>query len=113
MRDPNDLSSDQQKEPTSMAEYAIRFGENQKLSGYGIGNVYQHMPCPFCAAPGFLTFEILEVEKQMAAGATCKECKRGAKALFTRENGGVSFEIVQTDGPDQPGWLVPKMRRVS
>lgn len=100
-------------EPRSMEDYLARFQKNQKIDGFGIGNVHIGMPCPFCAAPGFLTYEILEVERVLARGATCKQCGRSSKALFSHKLGATLFEIVQTGGPDQPEWLTPKMRRLS
>lgn len=99
--------------PTSAQEYLARFSANQKITGHGIGNVYIHMPCPFCAAPEFIVYELLEVEEAMAKGAECRECGRAARAVFTRSPSSVSFEIMQTGGPDQPEWLTPKMRRMS
>lgn len=98
--------------PQSMGEFATRFAANEEITGYGIGNVYIHMPCPFCAAKDFIVYEMLTVEEALSKGARCKECKRSARGLFTRTAGGVSFEIVQEHGPDQPDWLVPKMRRL-
>lgn len=100
-------------EPKNAAEYLARFQHNQKIEGFGIGNVNIHMPCPFCAAPDFLVYELLQCEEPMAKGATCKECGRGAKALYTLFSRRQVLEIVQTGGPDAPEWLVPKMRRLS
>lgn len=98
-------------EPKDAKEYLDRFAQNQKIEGFGIGNIHIHMPCPFCAAPDFLVYELLDTETAMEKGGTCKECKRGAHAIVTSQKGGVQFEMVQTAGPDQPEWLVPKMRR--
>jgi hypothetical protein len=99
-------------EPLNALEYLKRFHENQKIDGYGIGNVHVHVPCPFCAAADFVVHEMLEVEVAMQKGAVCKECGRGARAVFERRPGMISFEFVQTVGPDQPEWLTPKMRRL-
>lgn len=98
--------------PNSVSEYNRRFALNHKIDGFGLIGVEQHYPCPFCAAPDFIVSKILETEIKLAEGATCRECKRGAKALFDRSLGGVRFEIVQTEGPEQPAWLEPKMRRL-
>lgn len=92
-------------------EYVAKFTANQKMTGHGLGNVHVHMPCPFCAEPDFVVYEVLEVQTKMAEGAVCKHCGRGAKAVFTRTPGGVSFEMVQTVGDEQPDYLIPKMRR--
>lgn len=98
-------------EPTNMDEYEKRLKLGEMVTGYGLDTAMT-VPCPFCAAPEWLKFNILEVEKGMAQGATCKECGRSARAIFDRGRSGVSFELVQTGGPDQPEWLEPKMRRV-
>lgn len=98
--------------PATKLEYLRRFAVNQRVEGYGIGNIYCHFPCPFCAAADFVIYELLQVEKALESGATCKECGRSAKAIFERHEGSVGFEIVQTGGADQPEWLIPKMRRI-
>jgi hypothetical protein len=98
-------------EPGNMDEYTARFHQNQRIEGYGLDTTMV-MPCPFCAAPDFMRWKILEVESAMHRGGTCKECGRSTKAIFQRSPSGVQFEIVQTGGPDQPEWLAPKMRRV-
>ena len=100
-------------EPQNAAEYIERFAQNQKIDGYGVGNIHIHMPCPFCAAPDFLVYELLDTESALEKGGSCQECKRAAHAEIVRQKGGVQFEMVQTAGPDQPEWLVPKMRRIS
>lgn len=92
-------------------EYDKKFYANQKISGQGIGNVFVHMPCPFCAEEDFVVYEVLQVEKALAKPIVCKHCQRGAKTVFTRDSSGVSFEIVQTSGEDPPDFL-PPMRRV-
>lgn len=99
--------------PTTMQEYLDRFKANELTSGYGILGVMQHMPCPFCAAAEFIVYRVLNVRDALARGATCNDCGRSAKALFTDSPpNGLSFEMVQTGGADQPEWLEPKMRRV-
>jgi hypothetical protein len=98
--------------PPTRAEYDRRFAANQRLEGYGIGNVTQHMPCPFCAAPDFMVHHILDVEEVMSLGATCQECGRSLKAIFTRSEGTVHFELVQTGGDDAPDYL-PVIRRLT
>ncbi len=99
-------------EPQNADEYLERFYANNRIWGYGIGNVHQSFPCPFCAAPDFMVFETLEVEETMLRGAVCRECGRGARALLTATSSGKSFELVQTGGPNQPVWLKPQMRRL-
>ena len=106
--------------PASYAEYMQRLAENSQISGRYLDTA-MHMPCPFCAAPDFLVYKIIETQQLLAKGAVCKECGRGAKVIFSQhvtpgpglyENPGCSFEFVQTCGPDQPEWLEAKMRRV-
>lgn len=98
--------------PQSKEEYEQRFAQNAHASGYGIQNVKQHMPCPFCASPEWLVAGLLELEATSSKETVCNECGRGARTIYHHEGrGDLSFEIVQTRGDDAPAWL-PKMRRV-
>jgi hypothetical protein len=99
-------------QPKDAQEYLERFAANQKIEGFGLGNVHMHMPCPFCAAPDFLVYELLEVERKLEEGAVCNECGRGMKGLVNHFAGGKSLEFVQTCGPNPPDWLQPNMRRM-
>lgn len=99
-------------EPANEQEYLKLYQQNHKIDGFGIGNVYNHFPCPFCAAPDWMVTELLQVEAEMQKDHICKNCGRSAKAIVTRTSKGVSFEVVQTGGDDPPDWLTPKMRRV-
>lgn len=98
-------------DPATHDEYLKRFHQAEKIDGSGIGNVYVTVPCPFCAAPGWLRFEVLETEQAMQRDIKCKECGRSAKSIVDRRPEGVSFEVVQTGGDDPPSYL-PPMRRV-
>ena len=95
-----------------LEEYQERVQENTKTTGYGFETT-QHVPCPFCAAPEFMVFKVMDAEEAMNAGATCGECGRSARMPVTRTPGTMWFEMVQTGGPDQPEWLYPKIKRVS
>ena len=98
-------------EPKTREEWEKRFAENQKISGFGLATS-MHMPCPFCAAPDFLTYRIIDTEEALVDGAVCKECNRGAAIEFSVNTpSNKQFEMVQTSGPDQPVWLDPLMRR--
>lgn len=96
--------------PTTREEYEKRFFENNKFSGFGT-NTTVHMPCPFCAAPDWLTYRVIDSQTGLAKGAVCAECGRSAKGLVERDQSGIRLEIVQTGGLDPPPWL-PPMRRV-
>jgi hypothetical protein len=98
-------------EPKSREEWEKRFHENQKISGFGLATT-MHMPCPFCAAPDFAVYRIIDTEEALVDGAVCKECDRGAAIVFhVNTPSNKQFEMVQTSGPDQPVWLDPPMRR--
>jgi hypothetical protein len=85
--------------------------EGQYLSGEGMETT-MHMPCYFCAEPDFIEWKIVSMEETAAEARSCKACGRSAKMIFDRNANGVSFEIVQTGGPDPADYL-PPMRRVS
>jgi hypothetical protein len=98
-------------EPQNLQEYHQRCRENNTISGQGSDNVRCHVPCPFCGAPDFMIFGILEIGAVGAKGATCSECGRSAKILtHGTQPGSIRCEMVQTGGADQPEWLIPKLR---
>jgi hypothetical protein len=98
-------------EPTSIEEYQARLHENTKVTGQGIEGTRLHLPCPFCAAPEFLAFPILDQERMLRAGAVCRECGRGMRAVYERPNEALTrFYLVQTEGPPPAAWC-PVRRR--
>lgn len=99
--------------PTSPAEYLARTKANTKYSGVGLATM-MHVPCPFCGAAEFVVCAVIGgAERAFEKGATCRECNRGCRAIFTRSApGSLGFEFVQTGGDEPPDWLTPKMRRV-
>lgn len=96
--------------PTNKAEYEERFALNNKLSGFGVDTT-MHMPCPFCAAPDFMVYRIIETHAALREGGTCVECHRGFRGDVTVTSHGTSCEFVQTCGDDAPDYI-PAMRRV-
>lgn len=97
-------------QPQSKQEYEQRFAENMSLSGYGL-DVTQHMPCPFCAAPAFVTYRIMEMTDVLSKGAECKECGRAMKIIFETDGQLTVMRMVQTKGDAPPPWVVPMERR--
>ncbi len=98
-------------EPRDREEWEHLFHENQRISGTGL-NTTMHMPCPFCAAKDFAVYKIIDTEDALIEGAVCNACNRGAAIEFSvNMPSNKQFEMVQISGPDQPSWLVPKMRR--
>jgi hypothetical protein len=99
-------------EPTNIIEYNARFLENQRITGWGPG-VEMHMPCPFCTAPDFMVFQIMQTEQAFAKGAVCGSCGRGMKMIVRRGPGEVRYRPVQTEGPDAPAWMDPQIPRLA
>jgi hypothetical protein len=111
-------------EPRSLSEFLERFHRHQRVSGYGLDTT-QHFPCPFCAAADWAAVQVVDADflqnrapapvqrvLGVEGGIACRECGRSARTIFTSDGAGTRMEVVQTGGPDQPEWLVPKMRRV-
>lgn len=96
-------------DPATLDEYNNRFYANSRVDGFG-AETTMHSPCPFCAAPGWVSATAIGTEKAMRTGAVCKECGRGAKVIFTHEPGSVSIEFVQTGGSSPPDYLPPIKR---
>lgn len=98
-------------DPKTLNEYLEKSHENSRLTGYGIEGTMMHVACPFCAAPGFLSYTILEAETALSKDTKCAWCGRSCRAIVENYGGGSkNIEIVQTGGPDSPPYL-PKMRR--
>jgi rRNA maturation protein Nop10 len=97
--------------PQSMSEYLRRFKLNERVFGHGV-DTGMSVPCPFCAAPNFWTYRILQTREVLAQERTCTDCGRAAQVLFSSADGSTRFEVIQTRGPVQPAWLTPKMRRL-
>jgi len=95
--------------PGSWPEFMRTFEANTKIEGHGLG-VVMHSPCPWCAAPDFMVFPVLECTAAFLKGATCKHCGRSMVGCPI-EHG---FEFVQVGGADAPDWMPPgsKPRRV-
>lgn len=99
-------------EPTSLEEYERRFHASQQITGYGIHGVTMHSSCPFCAAPDWASWPIIDTEAAMQREHTCRECGRSGRFNFrVNEPGHKEFEFVQTGGPDPASWLQPPPRR--
>ena len=95
-------------EPTSMEELAKRQTENYKVSGYGVEGVTNSFPCPFCGAPDWYVVKVLDFG-QTSPSIKCEECGRSAKYIVSVEGGGKAIQVVQTGGPAQPDWMIPRM----
>lgn len=101
------------REPQSLEEFQQRFLANQQITGHGM-DVTMHAPCPFCAAPEFLVWKVLETETYLVGRtATCRECGRSARNEFSAPGSSVRIELVQVAGPPPPRWLDPAPRRVT
>lgn len=97
--------------PENMEQLADLTMQNMRIEGFGL-DVVTHAPCPFCAEPDWMKWPIMDPRTPMETGAVCGSCGRGAKAIFDEQPGSIRFELVQTSGPVQPDWFVPKMRHV-
>jgi hypothetical protein len=98
-------------EPRTADEYQQRFQASHRITGYG-AEVETHMPCPWCAAPDWQVLPIVDVAGALQREATCVECGRAGRMVFAvNEPGHQEAELVQTGGPDAPGWLTPAPRR--
>jgi len=96
-------------ECASLEEFEAKYEANCKVCGFG-WDVTMHVPCAFCAEPDMLVHRVIDTEQAYRAGALCKHCGRGIRAIFTCERGCVSMEIIQTVGHAPPAWL-PAIRR--
>lgn len=99
------------QDPKTKAEFDARYDENAYIEGEGMESE-AHLPCPFCAAPDFVQFRMLDAEMIAKLERVCRECSRGVVLEIKpiAKGTGVRWEFVQTCGEDPPAYL-PVMRR--
>ena len=100
-------------DPKTKAEFDARYDENACIRGEGMETEIS-LPCPFCAAPDFVVFRMLDAEMIAKLEKVCSGCQRGVvlEVKPIKKNTGVRWEFVQTCGEDPPAYL-PEMRRAS
>lgn len=107
------MSEMKTEEQMTQDEYNRLYMERTRYFGQGILETGMSVPCPFCVAPDFMVYRVLEAEEAMKKGAACKACGRSMKAIFhVNEPGNQQFEFVQTGGPDCALPFLPPIRRV-
>jgi hypothetical protein len=97
-------------DPATEEDYRALFAKNSRVEGFGIDGVTQVSPCPFCAAPDWAKWKIINVREDMQQDNTCSNCGRSAKFLIQERASGVEFELVQTGGDPIPDYLPPVKR---
>ena len=98
-------------DPQTLADYNRLCHENMESQGFGVETSVT-VPCPFCAARGFMTYRIVNTRDAMKRGATCKHCGRsGAFEFLIEEPSAAQFMFVQTGGPDPPPYLYGTIAR--
>lgn len=96
--------------PKTGQEFTERFVANQHISGHGLTGTTMHLPCPFCAAPDFMVFLVVNTEEELQEEHACSECKRSGRNIITISATQKAIEFVQTDGPPPPAYLTPAPR---
>lgn len=91
-------------EPVDYEEYEARCAANSKITGYGM-EVAQHLPCPFCAAPGWVTMVIVRLSESHNKDLPCQACGRSAMLVVESTGSSTRLELVQTGGNDPPVWM--------
>lgn len=91
--------------PNSYKEYNELFLRNYIAEGTKV-----HLPCPFCAAPWFMIYDIRDI---LAQNSSCFSCGRSGKFVVDKDSFSSEFyEFVQTGGKEPPKWLSPSFRKV-
>lgn len=99
-------------DPKTLADFERLAMLNASVSGFGV-EVVNHIPCPFCAAAGWLDFPItaaLTGYAEITGPRICASCGReGRLDIHSDEdsNGSMSFGFVQIAGPPPPAYLPP------
>lgn len=95
-------------EPTTREEYDRLFKKTYRISGHGLPGVMMHLPCPFCAAAGWLDQPLFDPNRAGSGrgpDVTCAECGRSAAFIYAYDGGSSTVELVQTGGADPPPWV--------
>lgn len=95
---------------TSIAELNATIEANTTITGFGLDTT-MHAPCPFCGAPDFMVYRIIDSREAMAKGGTCTACKRSMRGIVQSNPLQTQVSFVQTGGDDLPDWYEPKVPR--
>lgn len=97
-------------DPASLDAFNDLFKANTVIDGSGLQTSIS-VPCPFCAAPNFMRYLIMETKEALMQGATCAACGRSGHFEFTIDTPTQKqFHLVQTGGPPAPDYL-PHIKR--
>jgi len=97
--------------PKTLDELNTKVRTNMKHFGSGL-DAGMELPCGFCGESGLCSYKVMEMEEVCSKEYVCKACGRGMKLIFSQDQNGVSFEMVQTRGEDPPPYM-PKIRRAT
>jgi hypothetical protein len=86
-------------------EYEKRYSESYRVEGFGIDGMTVHSPCPFCAAPDFHVYTLLEMQAVTSKETICKECGRGFCMTYTQDGDTTTARLLQTCGDDPPPYI--------
>jgi hypothetical protein len=70
------------KDPRDLEHYWHLIEMNRYIEIQDDSSQVHHMPCPFCGAGEWMVYEKSRKKLSLSTGATCKVCKRGARAEF-------------------------------
>ncbi len=94
----------------SMSELQAMTASHTMVSGFGL-ETKMTTPCPFCGAPGHLTFRVAYMEEDACKPTRCGTCERTSEIEIKRSPKGASMRIYLAGGPDVPEWFTPKPPR--
>ena len=106
-------------DPANHEEWIERYYRNHHVAQDGV-STETHVPCAFCACPGFQVLGILTAFEDMQREATCQFCGRSGKMIggdppdrVAADLDAMQYEFVQTGGEDPPPYLQPAPRRIT
>lgn len=103
-------------DPATREEYDARVLAHSGPFGFGIEETGMRYGCPFCGAPNWHEYKLIDSihdESVVTQEKTCAECGRSGRFLIEHPGPGqTTMELVQTGGDDPPAYLDPAPRRV-
>jgi hypothetical protein len=94
-------------DPKSIEELNERVKANSTFTGYYL-DVTAHQPCPFCGAPDFQVYKVINSREALARPSTCLVCGRSGRFIVRNDATSTAFVFVQTGGAPVPDWYYPK-----
>lgn len=96
---------DLETDPKTPESFLALFDNSVAIEEKEDGTTDVSIPCPFCAAPEFIVYNMLAVKQEKSNhSAVCNTCGRFGSVALTLRKGEYTLESSRTGGPELPSW---------